>query len=53
MSTRAVAPILGVNQKTVVNDIRRTEEISSVEDDPLGPMTLERVYGADKTAGHP
>ncbi|TAJ21821.1 MAG: hypothetical protein EPO65_00540 [Dehalococcoidia bacterium] len=38
MSTRAIAPIVGVDQKTVGNDLRATEELSSVE-----PPTVVRV----------
>lgn len=32
MSTRAIAPIIGADQKTVVNDRRKTEEYSSVDE---------------------
>lgn len=44
MSTRAIASAVGVDQKTVVNDLRTTEEYSSV-----APLTITGLDGRTRT----
>jgi hypothetical protein len=49
MSTRAIAAVEGVDQKTVVNDLNAGEEISSPDEEPLDVETeeLPPVQGLD------
>lgn len=46
MSTRAIAPIVGVDQKTVSNDLRREENSSPVEQ-PVSVSVVPPVRGDD------